>query len=347
VSEWRRRRGALASAALVAWLSSPSADAQSPVLPRSSATRTRAVPRTPDGRPDLQGIWISRTATPLERPKELEGRARLTDQEVAQLRARAARLFGGGGSDFAAGDNVFLAALKNPERFTSPTATHGADEMIEREFDDRTSLVVDPPEGRIPPVTEAGQRRRDRLAAAIVRGDGPEDFSNPNRCLAWGVPRLGGRYGAGDLGYYQIVQTPGYVVLYMETGHEVRIVPTDGRPHLPSTVRQMSGDSRGRWEGDTLVVETTNFSPKSDFMGAADGLHVIERLTRTAPDTIHYEMTLTDPSMWTRAWSAEMPLRLTTEALYESACHEGNFEIMRGLLSAARTQRDTEAAPRK
>ena len=304
----------------------------------AGGVRAFKVPRTPDGRPDLQGTWLSKTATPLERPKALEGKARLTDEELAQLKTRAARLFAGGESDFAAGDNVFLAALGSAERFKSPTATHGSEEMIEREFDHRTSLVTDPPDGRIPPVTAAGQRRRDALAAATARGDGPEDFSHGNRCLAWGAPRLGGRYGAGDLGYYQIVQTPGYVVLFMETGHEARIVPTDGRPHLPSNVRQLSGDSRGRWEGDTLVIESTNFSPKSDFMGAADGLHVVERLTRTGLETIRYEMTLADPTMWTASWSAEMPLKFTTEPLYESACHEGNYEIMRGLLSAARAQ---------
>jgi hypothetical protein len=304
-------------------------------------------PRTPDGRPDLQGTWISKTATPLERPKELEGKARLTDEEVARLKARAERLFGAGQSDFAAGDNFFLAALSNPDRFKNPNATHGSEEMIERDFDHRTSLVVNPPDGRIPPVVEAGQKRREAAAAAIERGAGPEDFSNANRCIAWGAPRLGGRYGAGDLGYYQIVQTPGYVVLYMETGHEARIVPVDGRPHVPNSVRQWSGDSTGRWDGDTLVIDTGNFSSKSDFMGAAEGLHVVERLTRVGPDTIRYEMTLTDPATWSAPWSAEMPLRLTTEPLYESACHEGNYEIMRGLLSAARAQNDLAFARQK
>lgn len=316
-------------------LTMPAFLAAQPPAERAQAWRP---PRTPDGRPDLQGTWISKTATPLERPPALAGKARLTEDEVTQLKAHAARLFAGGQSDFAAGDNVFLAALNNPGRFKSPTATHGSEEMIEREFDHHTSLVVDPPDGRVPPVAEAGQRRRDRAAAATTRGAGPEDFSNANRCIAWGAPRLGGRYGAGDLGYYQIVQTPGYIVLYMETGHEVRIVPLDGRPHLPTVIGQWSGDSRGRWEGDTLVIDTTNFSPKSDFMGAADRLHVVERLTRVGPDTIRYEMTLEDPTTWTAPWSAEMPLRLTAEPLFESACHEGNYEIMRGMLSAARAQ---------
>ena len=295
------------------------------------------VPRTADGRPDLQGVWLSKTATPLERPKALEGRSLLTDDEVAELRARARRLFADGTADFAAGDAVFLAALTNPDRFKSPTSTHNSEDMIEREFDRHTSLIVDPPDGRIPPTTADLQRRRESAATA-ARREHPEDFDNALRCIAWGVPRLGGRYGAGDLGYYQIVQTPGYVLLFMETGHEARIIPLDGRPHLPASVRFWSGDSRGRWDGQTLVIETTNFSPKSNYLGSAAGLHLVERLTRVAADTIRYEMTLSDPTTWTRAWTAEMPLKQSAEKLYEAACHEGNFHIMTGMLSAARAQ---------
>jgi hypothetical protein len=320
-----------------------------PAVALAQTPRTRAwtPPRTPDGRPDLQGIWVAKTATPLERPRQLEGRARLTDAEVAELKARAERIFAEGRSDFAAGDNVFLAALGNPDRFKSPTATHGSEEMTEREFDNRTSLVVDPPDGRIPPLTDGARARLNAMAAAAQRGAHPEDLNIAHRCISWGVPRLGGRYGAGDLGYYQIVQTPGYVVLYMETGHEFRIVPLDGRPHLPSSVRAWSGDSRGRWEGDTLVIETKNFSPKSNFMGAADGLHLVERLTRVAANEIRYEMRLADPGTWAAPWAAEMPLRPTSEALYESACHEGNFHMLTGMLSAARAQeRFAAEAPR-
>ena len=300
-------------------------------------------PRTPDGQPDLQGVWLSKSATPLERPKALEGRPLLTDEEVAQLQARARRLFADGISDFAAGDAVFLAALGNQERFKSPTSTHNSEDMIEREFDRHTSLIVDPPDGRIPRPTAEAQRRRESAATA-ARREHPEDFDNALRCIAWGVPRLGGRYGAGDLGYYQIVQTPGYVVLYMETGHEARIIPLDRRPHAPESVRLWSGDSRGRWDGETLVIETTNFSPKSNFLGSAAGLQLVERFTRVAADTIRYEMTLTDPTTWTQAWSAEMPLKQSTQRLYEWACHEGNFHIMTGMLSAARAQE--QQAPR-
>jgi hypothetical protein len=307
------------------------------VVRPQTPSKTWTAPRTPDGQPDLQGVWLSKTATPLERPKALEGRSQLTDEEVAELRARAQRLFADGTADFAAGDAVFLAALTNQERFKSPTSTHNSEDMIEREFDRNTSLIVDPPTGRIPPQTADAQRRRESAAIA-ARREHPEDFDNALRCIAWGVPRLGGRYGAGDLGYYQIVQTPGYVLVYMETGHEARIIPLDGRPHLPGGVRLWSGDSRGRWEGQTLVIETTNFSTKSNFLGAASGLHLVERLTRVAADTIRYEMTLTDPTTWTQPWKAEMPLKQSGDKLYEWACHEGNFHIMTGMLSAARAQ---------
>jgi hypothetical protein len=307
-----------------------------------ATTKVWTPPRTADGQPDLQGIWLSKTATPLERPKALEGKPTLTDEEVAALKARANRIFKDGNSDFAAGDAVFLAALAGADRFKSPTSTHSSQDMIEREFDHHTSLVVDPADGRIPPLTAEARRRREIAAAATRRAEGPEDLGQAFRCIAWGVPRLGGRYGAGDLGYYQIVQTPGYVLLFMETGHEARIIPIE-RPHLPPGTGQWSGDSRGRWEGNTLIIDTINFSPRSTFMGSAENLHLIERLTRVAEDTIKYEMTFDDPTTWTRPWTAEMPLKRTDQALYESACHEGNSEIMAGVLSAARA--DEKRAP--
>jgi hypothetical protein len=210
--------------------------------------------------------------------------------------------------------------------------------MIEREFDRRTSLVVDPPDGRVPPLTPEGQARRAALGAAARRAAGADDLDNALRCLAWGTPRLSGRYGPGDLGYYQIVQTRDYVVLFMETGHEARIIPIGAASNRPPNVRQWSGVSRGRWDDDTLVIETVNFSPKSSFMGSAENLRLVERLTRVSPNEIKYEMTFTDTTTWTRPWSAELPLRLRNEMLYESACHEGNYEMMFGMLSAARVQ---------
>ena len=270
-------------------------------------------PRTADGQPDLQGVWLIHTATPLERPKALEGRTRLTDDEVAEFRRRAERLFGATNSDFAVGDGVFQAVLANPEKYTNTNSTHGASDMIDLEFDNRTSLIVEPQDGRIPALTPEGRNRQTAVNAAFRRPAVPADVGNALRCVSWGVPRLGGRYGSGDMAYYQIVQSPTHVVLFMEVGHEARVIPIDGSPHLSSTLRQWSGDSRGHWEGNTLVVDTTNFSPNSYFMGSTERLHVIERFTRTAADTITYEMTLEDPTTWAKPWTAVMPMKSRQE----------------------------------
>jgi hypothetical protein len=295
-------------------------------------------PLGPDGHPDLQGVWLNSSATPLERPKALEGRQSLTDEEVAELRRRADRLFKNPNVDFAAGDAVFLAALADIDRFTSTTATGTTSEMIEREFDNRTSLIVDPPDGRIPPLTAEGQQRRAATNAIRRRPfEGPEDLTYIERCLTYGVPRLSGtNTGAGPLGYYQIVQTPSYVVLFLESIHEARTISLDGRPHLPPSVGQWEGDSRGRWEGNTLVVDTTNFLARSDFMGSSDHLHLVERFTRVAPDRIDYEIEVDDPTMWTKPWTAVIRLKQSDARLYEYACHEGNGEIVRNMLAGAR-----------
>src|SRR5262245_15542539 len=234
---------------------------------------------TSDGHPDLQGIWLSNAATPLERPKQLEGREFLTDEEVAVLKQRYDKLFTDGSSDFAGGDNAFLAALTNVDRYKNPGTTENSIGMIERVFDNRTSLIVDPPDGRIPAPTPEG---RDRQAAtARIRGGanaaGPDNLTSDVRCITFGTPRVGGNYGSGHFGYYQIVQTPSYLVLTTEAIHEARIIPLDGRPHLASNIRLWNGDSRGHWEGNTLVVDTTNFSAKSFFMGSRENLHLVER----------------------------------------------------------------------
>jgi hypothetical protein len=333
-----------------------SADAQNPTpapaLPRPAAPRPWTPPRTVDGQPDLQGVWLNNSATPLERPKALEGRATLTDGEVAQLKQRADRLFKDGSADFAAGDAVFLAALGNVDRFRNPNATGTTREMIDRDFENRTSLIVNPADGRIPALTPEGKRRTASTpppaGGAEQHVSGPEDLSNALRCISYGVPRLGGNNlsGAGPLGYSQIVQGPGYVVLMLEAIHEARIIAINGRPHLPGTVRQLNGDSRGRWEGRTLVVDTTNFSPQSNFMGSAETLHLIERFTRVAEDQLNYQITVDDPTTWTAPWTAELHLkRRAAEQIYEYACHEGNYFTMMGILGAARA--DDAAAHRK
>lgn len=294
--------------------------------------------RTPDGQPDLQGTWVNKSATPLERPKQLEGRDSLTDAEVAELKRRAARIFGNGRSDFPAGDDFFLAALANLEHYTRASATAGSDQ-VDREIDNRTSLIVDPPDGKLPPYTPEG-RRRQAVNVTASRGEyhpaGPEDLPASERCITWGVPMpRPGPYTS----YYQIVQSPGYVLLFLEAIHDARIIPLDGRPHLPQTIRTWNGDPRGRWEGETLVVETTNFSPKDNFLGSAENLHLVERFTRIAPDEIRYEMTIDDPATWTKPWTAVLRLKPTDDQIYEFACHEGNYQVIEGVLKGANLER--------
>jgi hypothetical protein len=290
------------------------------------------------GQADLQGVWLSNGATPLERPKGLEGKPFLTDAEVAELKKRAARLFKEGNSDFASGDNAFLAAYANVEQYKNPNiSTGGAEDMVDREFDNRTSLIVDPPDGKLPALTPAAQRRQAEAAEAAKRPTTrPEDLTNFIRCITFGVPRVGGNFGAGPYSYYQIFQTAGHVVLFTEMIHEARIIPLDGRPHLPQNIRQWSGDSRGRWEGKTLVVDTTNFSTKSNFMGSAENLHLVERFTRVAPNRVDYAVTIDDPTTWTKPWTAVIRLKQTQENIYEFACHEGNYVSMVSMLSGSK-----------
>ena len=291
---------------------------------------------TPDGHPDLQGVWMNRSATPLERPAQLKDQQFLTDAQVAELKGRAERIFKDGHSDYAPGDDVFLAALSGVEQYKNPNATEiSSDELIElKEFDNRTSLIVDPSDGRVPPYTPAGLKRRDAglaaAAAATKNPSSPVELAPFQRCITWGVPILrSGPYTS----YYQIVQSPDYVVVVTEAIHEARIVRMNGRTHLPPNVRAWNGDSIGSWEGQTLVVDTSNFSPKSNFMGSAEDLHLVERFTRVAPDEIRYEINVTDPTTWTKPWTAVIRLRQTRDKIYEFACHEGNFAIMEDMLS--------------
>jgi hypothetical protein len=322
------------------------------IVPVVAMAQVWTPPRTPDGQPDLQGVWTDTSVTPLERPRVLGDRTQLTDAEVARLQERAERLFNNPASDFIPGDNLFLALWTGADAVENPNATGNVFNMVPREVDNRTSLITDPPDGRLPQVTPEGRRRQieglasnvttpwqfgaaPSTAAAPARAlNGPEDLSNVLRCISWGVPKIAGNINY--TGYQQIVQGPGYVVFLSEVNHEARVIPLDGRPHLPSHLRQWNGDSRGRWEGNTLVVETTNFSPRSFFMGSADGLHLVERFTRTGPTAIDYELTITDPTTWTKPWTALVRLKSTDERLQEFACHEGNHHVIRGILGGAR-----------
>jgi hypothetical protein len=299
--------------------------------PRTAAAKDAAgaaVPRTPDGHPDFQGVWANNTVTPLQRPKQWEGKTRLTDEEIAELQAFARQITENDG-DAQFGDGFINAVLNRnakPNSYDPATGNYNQFWVVDRDWHDRrTSLITDPPDGRLPPMTPEGQRRRaaEQEARRAHAFEDPEVFPLGERCVNFGVPRLQAGYNS----YIQIVQSPGYVTILSEMAHDARIVPTDGRPHLDGRVRAWNGDSRGRWEGDTLVIDTTNFSPKSDFMGSHDQLHLTERFTRPSRDILEYAITVDDPSTWTRPWSAMVPLKLKDELIYEYACHEGNDSI--------------------
>jgi hypothetical protein len=312
---------------------------------RAASAKKYVAPRTADGQPDLQGVWANNNATPLERPAALAGKATLTEAEVAALKAKAEELFSGDG-DAAFGDDVFVALVAGAKKFSSADATTGNYNqfwIVDRDFDNRTSLVTEPADGRIPPLTpEAKARRATPTADRSLRGfNGPEDRGLSERCITFGVPRVQAAYNS----YFQIFQAKDHVAIVMETIHDARIIPLDGRPHVGRDIKQWLGDSVGHFEGDTLVVDTTNYSPKSDFRGAHENLHLVERFTRVSPTRIDYEITIDDPTTWTRTWKAMIPLKLTKEEVYEYACHEGN-EGMAGILAGARAQ-EKAAEPAK
>ena len=307
---------------------------------QSAKNETWTLPRTPDGQPDLQGVWANNNATPLERPKELAGKQVLTDEELAELKKKATNLFGIDAGDAAFGDQVFQAALTDTQEFQSSDFTTGNYNqfwIVERDWDNRTSLVINPSNGRIPSLTPEGEKRVASSRIARQRpAHGPEDRSLGERCITFGVPRLGAGYNS----YYQILQTPGYVVIVMEINPGPRIIPLDGRPHISQNIRQWNGDSRGHWEGDTLIVDTTNYSPKSNFKGSAENLHLVERFKRVGPDTIEYEVNINDSSIWTAPWTAMIPLKKSEDPIFEYACHEGNIG-MEGILAGARATEKT------
>jgi len=300
-----------------------------------------SAPRTVDGQPDLQGVWANDNATPLERPLEFNGRATLTDAEVATLKERSARLFNGEG-DAAFGDNLYAALLANPDKFVSVdghTGDYNQFWLPERVFDNRTSLITDPADGRVPAVTASARERAGADAAArpeIPRG--PEDRSMSERCITFGVPRVQAAY----MSYYQIVQSRDAVVFRMEAIHDARVIYMDGRGHPSQKIRHMLGDSRGHWEGDTLVVDTTNFSPKSNFRGSHENLHLVERFTRVSPDRLEYAFTVSDDTTWARPWSVMIPMQRSKAQIYEYACHEGNLGLG-GILAGARADERAEA----
>ena len=300
-------------------------------------------PRTPDGQPDLQGIWTNNSATPMQRPEILGDKATLTAEELAQLQQTITEFRDAEQAGDLLGDRLFQQALGNAtyQDFDVITGNYNAFWLVERELDNRTSLIVDPPNGRFPPLTPAAQARaaERRAYAAAHPSDGPEDRTLGDRCLHFGAPRMGAGYNS----YFQILQTPDHVAILQEMGHEARLIPLDGRPHVDAGIRLWNGNARARWEGETLVIETANFSPQSRYQQASRNLRMVERYTRIAPDTIRHEITLDDPTTWTRPWTVMILLKQTQDPLFEYACHEGNY-AMPGILAGARAEEAETAA---
>jgi hypothetical protein len=294
--------------------------------------------RTPDGKPNLAGNYSFSTVTPLQRPDALAGKETLTAEEAAAFEAE---------ENTRLNRDLFDPEKGQPSAGYAPRAQGGV--LSYNEFwyergnkltrDKRTSLIVDPPDGKVP-LTDASRRRVAAMRQLSDSGLGDSYADRPlaDRCLQGfnsGPPMTPGAYNNN----VQIVQSPGYVVIINEMVHNARIIPTDGRPH--TTLRQWSGDSRGRWEGDTLVVETINFRRETSLQGSSADTRVIERLTRIDSETLKYEFTVTDPTTYTRPWSAMVPWTRIREPLFEYACHEGNYALP-NILAGARAQENKQ-----
>jgi hypothetical protein len=305
-------------------------------------------PRTSDGQPDLQGIWTSGFITPVERPTQLADKPFISKEEAVAFEARAAQANSKDlrlpdiRADLERGDTVWM----DPGSKVAKTL--------------QTSLVVDPPDGRIPPLTPEVQRGLALEAQALtekcaqpgvvcpfniggrpILADGPEDRPLMERCISrvqGGPPMMPGPYNNN----YHIVQNPDFVLIFVEQMHEARVIPLNGRPHLAGNMRELMGDPRGHWEGNTLVVDSTNFSENTKFRNAGPNMHLIERFTRTDPDTLLYEFTVDDPTVFTKPWSAAIPMASAKGPLLEDQCNEGNYGLA-GILRAARFEEKKKA----
>ena len=300
--------------------------------------------RTPWGDPDLQGVWNVAAGTPLERPSALAGKEFLTDDELAQA------------------EKEIHARSSADRRDDAGTIADLRREHNEFWFDKRktiltrrTSLIIDPPDGRLPPLTPDAAKKPVAKADEFRSADGPEERGLTERCIinaVNGPPILAlpppiNEQLIGHMWQFQILQSADYVAILSEYVQQVRIIPLTGRPHLPQSTRQWLGDSRGHWEGNTLIVETTNLSEKRLFLGlSTENLRVVERFTRSTADTLDYRFTVADPTRWTKPWTAVVPIEKTDGLLYEFACHEGNYGL-RNILSVARAQEKVAAEAAK
>jgi hypothetical protein len=304
--------------------------------------RAGNAPKTPWGDPDLRGVWDYWTFTPLERPEEFKNKPVLTDEELKHLAAKLLK-------QTIAGDS------EGPR--SGDTGAYGQETWTDRSRANvlnQTSLIVDPPDGKVPALTPEAVKREQaqtasgglpvRMRTDGIGTDGPEYRGLSERCIlgfSTGPPFLPGGYNNN----VQIFQTPDYVAMYLEMNHDVRIVPLDGRPHLSTNIRQWLGDSRGRWEGDTLVIETTNFTHKTASfsgrrgatgfeLGSGENVKLIERFSRAGGKALQYEFTVNDPSTFVRPFTARFPMNLSDQNVYEYACHEGNYGLMNILRGA-------------
>lgn len=321
-----------ALAALVVALTCVAVAAQAPSNKSSAPTKAGSSLRTGDGQPDLQGIWDFRTVTPLERPEDLAGKEFLTEQEAAEYEKK---MIASRDADANRGKTARRVVNGTDETEDVALAYNNFwwDRGTKVVGNRRTSLIVNPPDGKIPALTPEGQKRADERAKIQERpAFGPEDRSVGERCIMGfnaGPPMNPGAYNMN----VQIFQNKDYVVLLNEMVHNARIVPLDGRPR--PNVRQWSGESRGRWEGNTLVVETTNFYKQTSLQNSTPNVKIVEKFTRVDPDVLLYEYTVDDPTTWTKPWTAQIPMRKSDLPIYEYACHEGNYGMF-GLLSGAR-----------
>jgi len=296
-------------------------------------------PLAGDGHPDLQGFWANNNATPLERPQELADHPVLTDAEVKAMRAKAEEMFVSGKNDAVFGDLMFRTVWANVKGlkagFTSvdgETGDYSSEWNDHRVWDNRTSLITDPADGQVPPMTARAKKLQEEQFKALQRpARGPEDRSFSERCITRGSPQI----RAGYQSYFQIVQTPQAVMIMTEMFHDVRVIHLDNQPHPPSAVQEWLGDSRGHWEGNVLVVDTTNYRPRAFQNVSSAKLHTIERISRQDAETIRYELTVDDPDTWTGPWSLMIPLQRSAQPVYEYACHEGNIGLA-GILAGAR-----------
>ncbi|MGE0865920.1 MAG: hypothetical protein AB7P34_18620 [Vicinamibacterales bacterium] len=304
------------------------------------------VPRTPDGRPDLQGVWGNNSVTPMTRPTQWKDKTQLTDAELEELKRMATQFVDQGGDAIFGNFVQMMLNARDQGAFKQvsydpTTGNYNQFWMADREWDHRTSLITDPPDGQFPPLTpEAVARRAEAAKARAARGrgpaDGPEDRPLSERCISYGAPRTGANYNS----YVQIVQSAATTVLLQEMIHDARIVPMTPGPHLPARIRQLHGDPRGRWDGDSLVVETTNFI--NGFQGSTPDVKLTERYTRVSPDFINWEITVDDPKTWTKPYTFMIRLKKAAGLVYEYACHEGNY-AMEGILAGARAEEKAAA----